>query len=199
VVSIWKKQTNLKLKDMKRISIYITSVLIVLSVLISCKGEPSLQKYYVEHQDSDNFVSLDLPASLLNLGDNVSNETKETMQSIKKMNVLAFKLNDNNKEVFLSELKKVKSIIKNDSYSELIRVKHKKANIIVKFLGKEDAVKEFIVFASDNSKGFALARVLGNQMDPEKILKMTKDLENMNADDKAFSQIKGLLGEFEGK
>ena len=184
---------------MKKISIYITSVLIVLSVLISCKGEPSLQKYYVDHQDSDNFISLDLPASMMSLGDNVSAETKETMQSIKKLNVLAFKLNDNNKEAYLSELKKVKLILKNDSYSELIRVKHKKANIIVKFLGKEDAVKEFIVFASDNSKGFALARVLGDQMDPEKIIKMTKDLQNMNADGKALSQFKELIEGFEGK
>jgi len=184
---------------MKRISIYIASVLIVLSVLISCKGEPSLQKYYVEHQDSDNFISLDLPASMVNFGDNVSTETKETMQSIKKLNVLAFKLNDNNKEAYLSELKKVKLILKSDSYSELIRVKHKKANIIVKFLGKEDAVREFIVFASDNNKGFALARVLGNQMDPEKIIKMTKDLKNIDENGQVFSQIKGLIEGFEGK
>ena len=184
---------------MKRINIYLASAIVIVSLMLSCKGEPSMQKYYVEHQDNDNFISLDLPASMVSLGDNVSVETKETMQSIKKLNVLAFKLNDNNKEDYLSEVKKVKSILKSDTYGELIRVKHKKANIIVKFLGDEDAVNEFIVFASDNSKGFALARVLGNQMDPEKIIKMTKDLQNMNAEGKALSQFKELIEGFEGK
>ncbi len=181
---------------MKRINIFLTSAIIVLFVLVSCSTRPSLQKYYVDNQNNDNFISLDLPASIVSLGDNVSDETKETMQTIKKLNVLAFKLNDENKDAYLTELNKVKSILKNDSYSELIRVKHEKANIIVKFLGKEDAVKEFILFASDKNKGFALARVLGNQMDPEKIMKMTKDLKNFDADGKALSQFKGLLGEF---
>jgi len=184
---------------MKKINIYLTSVLVVLMVLISCKGEPSLQKYYVDNQDNDNFISLDVSASMVDLGDSVSDETKETMQTIKKLNVLAFKLTDGNKEAFASELKKVKSILKNDRYNELIRMKHKNAHIMVKFLGKDDAVNEFILFASDNNKGFALARVLGNQMDPEKIIKMSKDLKNIDTDGQAFSKIKGLFGAFEGK
>lgn len=197
--SIWKKQINLKLLKMKKISKYLASVLIVLTVLISCKGEPSLQKYYVDNQNNDNFISLDLPASMVNMGDNVSKETKETMKTIKKLNVLAFKINENNKDAFQSEVKKVKEILKTDKYSELIRVKHKNANVIVKFLGEDDAVDEFILFASDNSKGFALARVLGNHMDPESIMKMTKDLQNFEADGSILSQFKGLLDDFESK
>ena len=184
---------------MKKINNYLALVLATLVVMISCKGEPSLQKYYVDNQDNDNFISLDVPSSMIDLGDNVSDETKETIQTIKKLNVLAFKLTDSNKDAYASELKKVKSILKDDSYSELIRMKHKNAHIMVKFLGKDDAVNEFILFASDNSKGFALARVLGNQMDPEKIIKMSKDLKNIDTDGDAFSQIKGLFGEFEGK
>jgi len=184
---------------MKKINNYLALVLVTLVVMISCKGEPSLQKYYVDNRDNDNFISLDVPASMIDLGEDVSVETKETLQSIKKLNVLAFKLTDSNGDAFASELKKVKSILKDDRYSELIRMKHKNAHIMVKFLGKDDAVNEFILFASDNSKGFALARVLGNQMDPEKIIKMSKDLKNIDTDGDAFSQIKGLFGEFEGK
>ncbi len=184
---------------MKRIYISLVSVIITLFVLVSCKSEPSLQKYYVDNQSSDNFISLDLPASLVTLSDEASPETKETMNSIKKLNVLAFKLNDRNKDAFLTEVKKVKAILKNKSYNELIRVKHKNANIIVKFLGNDDAVNEFILFASDNNKGFALARILGNKMDPEKIMKMAKNLKDFDTDGKAFSQFKGLLGDFEKK
>ena len=184
---------------MKRIYISLVSVVITLTVLVSCNSEPSLQKYYVDKQSSDNFISLDLPSSMVTLSNDASSETKETMNSIKKLNILAFKLNDTNKDAFLIEVKKVKAILKNKSYSELIRVKHKDANIIVKFLGDDDAVDEFILFASDNSKGFALARILGNHMDPEKIMKMAKNLKDFDTDSNAFSQFKGLLGDFEDK
>lgn len=184
---------------MKRISIYLASVLLVLSVVISCNSEQSMQKYYVDNQNNDNFISLDVPSSMISLGDSVSIDTKETMKSIKKLNVLAFKINDSNKDAFLTEVKKVKEILKNDKYNELIRMKHKNANIMVKFLGNEEAVDEFIFFASDNEKGFALARVLGNKMNPEKILKMTKDLNNMQAKDEILAQFKGILGDFESK
>ncbi len=175
------------------------SVLLVLSVVISCNSEPSLQKYYVDNQNNDNFISLDVPSSMITLGDSVSTDTKETMKSIKKLNVLAFKINDSNKDAFLTEVKKVKEILKNDKYNELIRMKHENANIMVKFLGNEEAVDEFIFFASDSKKGFALARILGNKMDPEKIIKMTKDLNNMQAKDEILSQFKGILGDFDSK
>lgn len=184
---------------MKQIGKYIVAVLVVLVVLISCKGEPSLQEYYVDNQNNDNFISLDIPASMVDVGDDVSQETKETMHSIKKLNVLAFKIDKGNEGAFHSEVKKVKEILKLDKYSELIRMKHKNANIIVKFLGNDDAVDEFILFASDNNKGFALARVLGKDMDPEKIIKMTKDLKNMDANGEILSQFKGILGDFESK
>jgi len=84
---------------MKKAIFTIMSIMILGSVLISCNSEPSLQEYYVEKQESNNFISLDLPSSIITLNDDVTPEMKETMASIKKLNVLAFKIDSLNKDL----------------------------------------------------------------------------------------------------
>jgi len=180
---------------MKKIILIIIGFVFVGGIFSSCKNDKSLQAYYVDKQESNNFIALDLPASLINLKEDVSDETKETISSIKKLNILAFKVNDSNRNEYETEYKEVKEILKNDKYNELVRVNHKNAKIILKYLGNDDAVDEFILFASDDSKGFALARILGNNMDPEKIMKLVKNLDEFDSDQSAFAQIEGLLGE----
>lgn len=180
---------------MKKIILIIIGFVFVEGIFTSCNNGKSLQAYYVDKQESNNFIALDLPASLINLNEDVSEETKETISSIKKLNILAFKLNDSNKNEYESEYKEVKEILKSDKYSELVRVNHKNAKIILKYQGDDDTVDEFILFASDDEKGFALARILGNNMDPEKIMKLIKNLDEFDSDQSAFAQIEDLLRE----
>ncbi len=170
---------------------------IVLLAFTSCNKEPSLQEYYVDKQNSNAFISLDLPASLVGLNDNSKNETKEALASIKKLNILAFKLNDSNKEEFKVELVKVKKILKDKKYNELMRINHEGANIVIKYLGSDEAIDEFIVFASDKNKGFALARILGNKMKPEKIMHLFKNIKDIDKNNSALAQIEEIIGEFE--
>ena len=59
-------------------------------LLVACNKQPTIQVYYVQKQESNNFIAIDLPASLLKVGDEASQETKETMATIKKLNILAF-------------------------------------------------------------------------------------------------------------
>ena len=49
-----------------KISVF-TSALLVLVTLISCKSEPSLQKYFVENTNNKDFIALDVSSSILNL------------------------------------------------------------------------------------------------------------------------------------
>lgn len=181
---------------MKKVYLIVLSILFVSAGFVSCNNEPSLQEYYIEKQSSSEFISLDLPASIVSLNEDSSEETKEAMASIKKLNILAYKLNDSINDKYLTEFKKVKEILKNEKYNELIRMNHNGANIIIKYLGTEEAIDEFIVLASDKNKGFALARVLGNKMNPEKIMKLAKNINEFDNDNEAFSQIEGLLNEF---
>ena len=159
----------------------------------SCNSEPTIQEYYVKNQEKSDFIALDLPASLIQLGDDASEETKATMATIKKLNILAYKLTDDNKDEFKQEVSKVKQILKSDNYQELMRMKHENFNIVINFMGEDDAIDEFVILASANDKGFALARVLGNGMQPEKIIKMANDMKNIDADQASFGQIEELF------
>ena len=69
-------------------------------------------------------------------------------------------------------------------------------NIVINYQGEDDAINEFILFAADNDKGFALARVLGNKMQPEKIMKMAKDFQNIDQEGAgdALAQLSDLFG-----
>jgi len=173
----------------------ISLMLFTAIVFMACNKQPSIQEYYVEKQQNDNFIAIDLPASLLKLDENASEETKETLATIKKLNVLAFKINDGNKMDFDSEYAQVKAILKGKQYNELMRMKHENINIIINYEGDEEAVDEFILFASDKDQGFALARVLGDKMQPEKMIKMANDFKNIEKDDAAFAQLAEIFGE----
>ena len=170
-------------------------LLLTAAIFTACNKQPSIQEYYVEKQENNNFIAIDLPASLIKLGDEASQETKETLATIKKLNVIAFQINEDNKNDYDAEFAQIKAILKGNQYNELMRMKHENINIIINYEGSEDAVDEFILFASDKEKGFALARVLGDKMQPDKIIKMAEDFQNIDHDDAAFSQLTEL---FEG-
>lgn len=175
----------------------LTFLLFASLILMACNKELTVQEYYVQKQENDNFIAIDLPASLLKFDDQASSETKETMATIKKLNILAFKVNDENADLYKAEYAQIKEILKNDSYNELMRMKHENMNIVINYQGEDDAIDEFILFAADNDKGFALARVLGNKMQPEKIMKMAKDLKNLDQEGAgdALAQLSDLFGQ----
>ena len=160
-----------------------------LVMLAACNNQKTIQEYYVEKQESNDFIAIDLPASIVDVSENASEETKETLKTIKKLNVLAFKLDEDNRAEFDKEQMEVKQILKGDRYNELMRMKHEGMNIVINYQGSDEAVDEFILFASDDSKGFALARVLGDKMEPAKIMKMAEDMKNLDADSSALAEL----------
>ena len=168
-------------------------------LLVACNKQPTIQEYYVEKQESNSFIAIDLPASLLKVNEEASQETKETMATIKKLNILAFKITDANEAEYKAEAAQVKEILKGKKYNELMRMKHENMNIIINYEGADDAINEFVLFAADNEKGFAVARVLGNKMQPAKIMKMAEDFKNIDKDGAgdALAQITDLFGDMD--
>ena len=171
-----------------------SGIIIVVALLtIACDTNPSLQKYYVDSKENSEFISIDLPSSILQLKDtNVSEDIKNTLETIKKVNFLALQLNETNKELYSSEKEKVKAILKNPKYKQLMRMNMGNGNVTVNYLGEEDAIDEVVIFGSDNEKGFAVVRVIGENMNPANILKLTQELK-MDGDSDQFKQLGGLL------
>ena len=104
-----------------------------LVMLAACNNQKTIQEYYVEKQESNDFIAIDLPASIVDVSENASEETKETLKTIKKLNVLAFKLDEDNRAEFDKEQMEVKQILKGDRYNELMRMKHEGMNIVINY------------------------------------------------------------------
>jgi len=170
------------------------TILTVMLVLVSCNSSPTLQKYYVDSKENDAFISVDLPANILQLKNNeVSEDVKQTLASIKKVNFLALQLTDSNKELYTSEKLKVKAILKNPKYKQLMRMNLGKGAVSVNYLGEEDAIDEVVLFGSDNNKGFAIVRILGENMNPSEIIKIAQEIK-LDGDSEQLKQLGGLIG-----
>ncbi len=155
----------------------------MVAVLSSCNQGESLQGYYVANQETPNFVSVDIPVSFVKIDKTeLSEEQLEAYESIDKLNMLGYSKTDD--EQYRAELAKVQSILKNEKYEELMRGGNPKdGKFLVKMIGEGDAIDELIVFGSAAERGFAIVRVLGDNMDPAKIIKLGDVLSKMQTEE----------------
>lgn len=177
---------------MKRI---ITNILAGAGALIiaACSSTQSLQEYYVDNSENPNFIIVDVPASILNLEEAELTKTqRQAMESLRKLNVLAFKINSNNAQEYEVEKAKVTKILKDDKFVELMKLNSKYGKGTIKYLGDEDAIDEFVIFGSSDDKGFALIRVLGKDMNPAHLIQLVKAVQTADYDAANL----GEIGEF---
>ena len=169
--------------------------LLVSLFLISCNSEPTLQKYFVENIENKNFIALDVSPSILNVDKaKLTLQQKEALQSFEKMNVLAFKLNGTNKAQFETERAKVNLILKDKKYQQLMKFGSGKEGASVSYVGSEDHIDEFVLFANKKTTGFAVVRILGKDMNPNNIMTMLSVLKESKVD---LEQLKPLQEMFE--
>lgn len=162
----------------------IMSILLV-TVLTSCNQGETLQTYFVDNQETPNFISVDIPISFVDIENvELTAEQQEAYDSIDKLNMLAYTLGTDNAEDYKAELAKVKVILKNEKYEELMRGGNATdGKFVVKYIGDGNLIDELIVFGNANDRGFALIRVLGDDMDPAKIMKLGDVIGNMSSDE----------------
>lgn len=161
--------------------------IVLVAALMSCNNEPSLQKYFVDHQGDKDFLAVDLPTSLVDTETaKLTPEEKEAIESIKKVNVLAMPLKGDAKNRYEDEKSAIDKILNDEKYETLMRFGSDGTKAVLKFQGDENDIDEVVVFASNAEKGLALVRVLGDNMRPENMVKL------MNAIDKGDVDLNGL-------
>ena len=170
-------------------------MLLLVAAFTSCNQRPSLQTYFVDNELKSGFISGDAPASLLNLeGVVLTDEQKEAYESVDKLNFLAFALGEDNKEEYEAELNKVKVILKDPKYQELMRGgSSKDGKFMVKFIGEVENIDELIIFGNANDKGFIVARVLGDDMNAGKLMSLQSVLKDANFDDTNLNGLKDFF------
>ena len=61
--------------------------ILLIFVMSACSSTQSLQEYFVDNADNPNFLSVDLPVSLLNMEKaDLTEDQREALGSLKKLN-----------------------------------------------------------------------------------------------------------------
>ena len=157
--------------------------LLCIVLLSACKNQQSLQQYLVDTSGKEGYYTGDVPvSSVLSANAEVSEDVKNTMKSIKKINVVFLPKTNENTAKYQAEKAKLKSIFKdNKDYKSLMSMKMKGMNVKVYYSGDTDAIDEVIAFGYGDENGVGVARLLGENMNPAKIIEMLNSV-NMNTD-----------------
>ncbi len=175
---------------MKKITTIVIAFIVAFS-FTSCNDE-SLQSYLVKSQEKSGFITFDVPASIFQIKtDAISAESKETLSSIKKINVVAMPFKDNATEVEAEKVQ-LEKILSGKTYKSIMHFNQKGMKVSMYYSGKEDAIDEVIMFGYGSKQGVGVARILGDGMNPAKILQMMGDLK-LDASGVNLDQFKFLM------
>lgn len=168
----------------------ILTILILALFFVSCKDENSIQTYFVDHKEQAEFLSLDLSAKMIDLSKaDLSPEQKEAYNSVKKLDVLAYRVNDGDIVAYEQELQKAKKVLNNDKYEELMEFKDNGISFKISTIGNENTVDEFLVLANSKEMGFTFVRVIGDEMKPEQLVKLITELQHADVDNNQLNQL----------
>jgi hypothetical protein len=173
---------------------YTLAVIIVLFLFSSCNQEPSLQRYFVDNSESKDFIVLDISPSILNVDKNkLTSDQKNALESFDKLNILAFTKDSTNASKFESESEKINLILKSKKYQELIKINTGTEIAAISFVGSEDNINEFILYAKRKDYGFAVVRVIGDDMSPNNISTLMSVLRDSKIDLEQLKPLQNLM------
>jgi len=179
---------------MRKIFKITLGLVIMTSLLFSCKNKLSLQQFFVEQQEVQDVISFDLSSSLLAAAKNLQSEDEiNTLKSLKKINILAYQIKDSTNDKYKEDIKRVKEVLNQDEYAELMRYGKGSQGAKVYLVDDGEKINEIIIFANDKEKGWLLVRVLGNDMKPEKIMQLVKNID-FDKNDFDLSKLKDIIG-----
>lgn len=176
------------------LSILKNFILVVITIIltISCKKEETLQKFMVENQERNDIIAFDISSDVLALKENSNNsENAEVLKTIKNASIIAYQIDSTNKTSYNQDVEKLNQVLKNKKYNELMRMGKGQNGVKVYTIGDENALDEVILYAKDEKKGWAIVRVTGKNMSPDKIMSLMNDIQ-LN-DVEQLSKIKDIF------
>lgn len=174
--------------------VYLMMMLLLGFAISSCSSEQSLQEYYISSAENPNFMSFDLPSSLLDLEKaNLSDSEMEAASSLKKLNVLAFQKKADNEADYQAQKATIKSILKADDYSELIKMNTSMGKATLQLKGDDDSIDELVIYGDNDEKGLILVRVLGDDMNPASFVQLIQAMEKSDLNGKGLEKLGNLI------
>ena len=169
---------------MKLIFLKPLSFTLICTLFLGCNSEPSLQTYYVDHQETYGFIAMDFPISFLDIDkNNITEPEQKAINSIQKFNMLGYNLKSGSDIVYKAELNFVKQLLKEVKYNELFRLGNSKdGRIKIYSVGEDHNMDEVVVLLNSNQVGFAIIRVLGKDMNLSELMRLGPLIEKLDLD-----------------
>jgi ribosomal protein L25 (general stress protein Ctc) len=173
----------------------ILSIFVLALAITSCTNDKTLQEYLVESQDKTEFIKYDVPTSFIQLEDqDVSQDLKDALKSIRKINIVALPIKQDNKVNYEAEKAELKKIFKNKEYRSLMSMKYKGMNVSLYYTGETDKIDEIIAFGYGDEVGVGVARLLGDNINPALIMEMMDNVK-MNPSTLNLEQLGNMFSE----
>ncbi len=118
------------------------SLLCTVLLMMSCDNNQSLQEYYVDNQGDKEFVAVDVPTSLFANTEKLTVDQKKTLETVKKINILAIPKKQENQTKIEVEKTKISNILKDEKYQLLMKYGGGNSKMAVYYTGSEEAVDE---------------------------------------------------------
>ena len=129
-------------------------------LFLSCNSVPSLQTYYLDHQETSGFITMDFPVSFLNIDTNdITESERKAINSINKFNMLGYSLKSGSDSVYKSELNFVKKLLKEIKYKELFRLGNSKDGRIQIYTTDEDQTMDEVVILLNSNQVLSLIHI----------------------------------------
>ncbi|WP_034892035.1 DUF4252 domain-containing protein [Gillisia sp. Hel_I_29] len=168
---------------------------VVAVMMVSCNSNQSLQEYYVDNQGDKEFVAVDVPTSLFANTEALNEDQKRTLETVKKVNVIAIPKKPENQEKINIEKNNISKILKDEKYQLLMKFGGSSTKLEVYFTGNEEAVDEIIVYGYNDEKGMGIARVLGDNMNPSDILNLVSSMQKGDINMSGLKEITGIFAD----
>ncbi|MDR9400678.1 MAG: DUF4252 domain-containing protein [Psychroflexus sp.] len=165
---------------MKSLSINL-SLLVSILILASCSNSMSLEEYFVKKGQDNSYVAANLSSDVFLSGANLLPEEREKIASIRKINFLAFKKdNDTVKANYEADKTQLKKILNDEAYKSLMKFNGDGNQVKLVYTGNDVNIEELIVFAESDKMGFMVARLLGDDMKPKNFYNLVKMMDKLN-------------------
>ena len=169
---------------------HIMVAVIGIMMLTSCSNQQSLQEYYVDNQENNDFILIDVPTSLLGSDMSLlSEDQQKVLKTVRKVNFMVYQTKEGDVAKMQLERDKVKTILATDDYEELMKANLDMGSMRLYFKGEEDAIDEVIFFGANENEGFMLARLLGDDMNIGDMVRLAQSLEKSDIDVSQFSSM----------
>jgi hypothetical protein len=172
--------------------------LLLLISMTSCESEMTLQRYFYEAQENNEFMIIELPASILGSSLNeLTEKQRETVASVRKVSALIYR--DSTKSDFLKEQRRIiNEFLNRDGFEPLFAARmNDEAQVSIQVQGAIDQIDEAVFFGYADDQGFILARVLGDKMNPAAFMELATTLEESEFEALTQGLLKDVLGEEE--